>query len=129
MKNKIWLSSPHMGGGEMKYIQQAFDENWIAPLGPNVNGFEQDLVQFLKTDNQIAAISSGTAALHIALLLLDIGKGDEVLCQSLTFCGSANPINYVGAKPIFVDSEPLTWNMVASFFLYQNFRPCLQPPN
>lgn len=111
MKNKIWLSSPHMGGGEMKYIQQAFDENWIAPLGPNVNGLEADLETFLGENIYVAALSSGTAALHMALILLGVERGDEVICQSLTFSASANPIIYMGAYPIFVDSEKETWNL------------------
>ncbi len=108
---KIWLSSPHMGGHEMKYIQQAFDENWIAPLGPNVNGFEEDIENFLGEDIHVAAVSSGTAALHLALILLGVKAGDEVLCQSLTFSASANCIMYVGATPVFVDSEEDTWNI------------------
>ena len=111
MKKKIWLSSPHMGGGEMKYIQDAFDHNWIAPLGPNVNGLEKDLEDFLNEDLEVAALSSGTAAIHLSLILLGIGSGDYVICQSLTFSASANPIIYVGAKPIFVDSEIDTWNL------------------
>lgn len=111
METKIWLSSPHMGGGEMKYIQQAFDENWIAPLGPNVNGFETDLEGFLESNVHVAALSSGTAALHLALVLLDIKAGDEVICQSLTFAASANCIRYCGAVPVFIDSERDTWNM------------------
>ena len=111
MKNKIWLSSPHMGGGEMKYIQQAFDENWIAPLGPNVNALEADLETFLSENVYVAALSSGTAALHMALILLGVERGDEVICQSLTFSASANPIIYMGAYPIFVDSEKETWNL------------------
>lgn len=111
METKIWLSSPHMGGGEMKYIQQAFDENWIAPLGPNVNGFEADLEGFLESNVHVAALSSGTAALHLALVLLDVKAGDEVICQSLTFAASANCIRYCGAVPVFIDSEITTWNM------------------
>lgn len=112
MKNsKIWLSSPHMGGGEMKYIQDAFDENWIAPLGPNVNGLEHDLEEFLNEDIYVAALSSGTAAIHLSLILLDVKPGDLVICQSLTFSASANPIVYVGATPVFVDSEKDTWNL------------------
>ena len=114
MENKIWLSSPHMGGGEMKYIQQAFDENWIAPLGPNVNGLESDLEFFLGENVFVAALSSGTAALHMALILLGVERGDEVICQSLTFSASANPIIYMGAYPIFVDSEKETWNLCPS---------------
>lgn len=109
---KIWLSSPHMGGGEMKYIQEAFNENWIAPLGPNVNGLEQDIEQFLDEKGiYVAALSSGTAAIHLSLILLDVKPGDTVICQSLTFSASANPIVYVGATPVFVDSEKETWNL------------------
>lgn len=111
MNNKIWLSSPHMGGTEMKYIQDAFDENWIAPLGPNVNGLEKDMETYLGKEVHVAALSSGTAALHLALILLDIKAGDFVICQSLTFSASANPIIYVGAIPVFVDSEKETWNL------------------
>lgn len=108
---KIWLSSPHMGGTELNYIQQAFDTNWIAPLGPHVNGFEKDLEDYLGHDVSVAALSSGTAALHLALILLGVTHGDEVICQSMTFSASANPIVYQGATPIFVDSEPKTWNI------------------
>ena len=111
MDKKIWLSSPHMGGEEMKYIQAAFDENWISPLGPNVNGLEQDLERFLDANVHVAALSSGTAALHLSLILLGIKAGDYVICQSLTFSASANPIIYMGAIPIFVDSEKDTWNL------------------
>lgn len=100
-----------MGGNELKYIHEAFDSNWVAPLGPNVEGFEKDLEQFLQGDTKVACLSSGTAALHLALLLLEVKQGDEVFCQSLTFSASANPIVYVGAKPVFIDSEPNTWNM------------------
>lgn len=111
MKDKIWLSSPHMGGEELKYIQQAFDENWISPLGPNVNGFEVDLENFLKEGVHVAALTSGTSAIHLALILLNVKPGDDVLCQSLTFTASANPIVYMGANPIFIDSETDTWNI------------------
>ncbi|GAA4311525.1 DegT/DnrJ/EryC1/StrS family aminotransferase [Compostibacter hankyongensis] len=111
MLQKIWLSSPHMGGREFEYVKEAFDTNWIAPLGPNVNGFEKDLEAFLENDSKAAALSSGTASLHLALILLDVKRGDEVICQSLTFSASANPIIYQGATPIFVDSEADTWNM------------------
>lgn len=111
MSNKIWLSSPHMGGEEMKYIQKAFDENWVAPLGPNVNGLEDDLELFLGEKVHVAAVSSGSAALHLALILLGVKAGDEVLCQSLTFSASANCIRYVDAKPVFIDSEKETWNL------------------
>ena len=111
MQNKIWLSSPHMGGNEQKYVQEAFDTNWIAPLGPNVNGFEKDLEEYLGNDSKVACLSSGTAALHLALVLAGVKLNDEVLCQSMTFSASANPITYQGAKPVFVDSELNTWNM------------------
>lgn len=111
MANKIWLSSPHMGGNELKYIHEAFDANWVAPLGPNVNGFESDLEKYLKQDIKVAALSSGTAALHLALIECDVIAGDEVICQSMTFSASANPITYQGAIPVFVDSESDTWNM------------------
>ncbi|MDM1517664.1 DegT/DnrJ/EryC1/StrS family aminotransferase [Myroides odoratimimus] len=111
MKSKIWLSSPHMGGQELNYIHEAFDQNWVAPLGPNVNGFEADLEAFLKQDVQVAALSAGTAALHIGLINLGVKPGDEVICQTMTFSASANPIAYLGAKPVFVDSETETWNM------------------
>lgn len=111
MNSKIWLSSPHMGGNELKYIHEAFDENWVAPLGPNVNGLEADLESFLGENVHVAALSAGTAALHLALIVLGVKHGDEVICQSFTFSASANPITYVGAKPVFIDSEPETWNM------------------
>lgn len=111
MSDKIWLSSPHMGGSEKKYVDDAFETNWVAPLGPNVTGFEQDLENYLKSEVHIAALSSGTAALHLALILLGVGRGDEVICQSMTFSATANPIAYLGATPIFVDSEEETWNM------------------
>ena len=111
MQDKIWLSSPHMGGNELKYINEAFAENWVAPLGPNVNGFEEDLEKFLGEDSKVAVLSAGTAALHLALIECGVGHGDEVICQSMTFSASANPITYCGATPVFVDSEPETWNM------------------
>lgn len=111
MQNKIWLSSPHMGGNEQKYVNEAFEANWVAPLGPNVDGFEEDLERFLGHDTKIAALSAGTAALHLALVQCGVGYGDEVICQSMTFSASANPIAYCGATPVFVDSEPETWNM------------------
>ena len=111
MKTKIWLSSPHMGGNEQKYVNEAFESNWIAPLGPNVTGFEQDLETYLGNNVFVGALSSGTAALHLALVLLKVKAGDEVICQSMTFSASANPIVYQGAIPIFVDSERDTWNI------------------
>ncbi|MBT8304875.1 MAG: aminotransferase class I/II-fold pyridoxal phosphate-dependent enzyme [Bacteroidia bacterium] len=111
MGEKIWLSSPHMSGSEQKFIKQAFDTNWVAPLGPNVNEFENSLQEYLGKDKYVAALSSGTAAIHLGLILLDIKPGDEVICQSKTFSASANPIVYLGATPIFVDSEKDTWNL------------------
>ncbi|EJL66742.1 DegT/DnrJ/EryC1/StrS family aminotransferase [Flavobacterium sp. CF136] len=109
--SKIWLSSPHMGGAEQKYVQEAFDTNWIAPLGPNVNGFEAALENYLDHGSFVGALSSGTAAIHLGLILLGVQTGDEVICQSMTFSASANPILYQGAIPIFVDSEEQTWNL------------------
>ncbi len=111
MSNKIWLSSPHMGGNEQKYIREAFDANWIAPLGPNVDGLEEDIQRYLRQNSQVACLVSGTSALHLALILSGVKVGDEVLCQSMTFSASANPIIYQGATPIFVDSEKETWNL------------------
>lgn len=111
MNPKIWLSSPHMGDKEFEYVKEAFDTNWIAPLGPHVDGFEQDLQTYLGEQVHVAALSAGTAALHLALIQLGVQHGDEVICQSMTFSASANPIKYQGAVPIFVDSEPDTWNM------------------
>lgn len=108
---KIWLSSPHMGGTEQQYVNEAFEENWIAPLGPNVTGFETALEDYLGGNDHVACLSSGTAAIHLALLHAGVGPGDEVLCQSFTFCGTSNPIVYQGAKPVFVDSEEASWNM------------------
>ncbi len=111
MLEKIWLSSPHMGGSEQKYVQEAFDTNWVAPLGPNVNGFEQDLEEYIGENSKVACLASGTSALHLALILAGVSNGDEVLCQSMTFSASANPITYQGATPVFVDSEKDTWNI------------------
>lgn len=110
MKEKIWLSSPHMGGQEMKYIDEAFARNLVFPMGPNVTGLEDDLKIFSGTKG-CACLSSGTAALHLALINLGVDMGDEVICSSLTFSASANPIVYQRAIPIFIDSEPSTWNM------------------
>ena len=112
MNNKrIWLSLAHMGGQEQQFIQEAFDTNWVVPLGPNVDGFEKDLENYLGEHKHIVALSAGTAAIHLALIQLGVGPGDEVICQSFTFSASANPIKYLGAEPVFVDSEPETWNM------------------
>lgn len=101
----------HMSGEEQKYIKEAFDTNWVVPLGPNVNGFEADLEAFVGENKRVVALSAGTAAVHLALIACGVEAGDEVLCQSFTFCASANPITYLGAKPIFIDSEADTWNM------------------
>ena len=109
--NKILLCLAHMSGNEMKYIQEAFDTNWVVPLGPNVNAFEQDLEQLCGEGKHVVALSSGTAAIHLALVNLGVTRGDEVICQSMTFSASANPIVYQGATPVFVDSERDSWNM------------------
>jgi dTDP-4-amino-4,6-dideoxygalactose transaminase len=111
--NKIWLSSPHMGGSEEKYVAEAFASNWIAPLGANVTGFENDISQYISREVsfQSAALISGTAAIHLALRLLNIQHNDFVLVQSFTFCGTSNPVSYEGAQIVFIDSEPDTWNM------------------
>lgn len=111
MKSKIWMSSPHMSGNEQQFIDKAFSTNWIAPLGPNVTGFENDIQKYLEEDKYVAALSSGTAAIHLGLILLGVSRDDNVLCQSKTFSASANPIVYQGARPIFIDSEVDTWNM------------------
>lgn len=108
---KIWLSSPHMGGTEQNYVNEAFESNWVAPLGPNVNGFEKDLEKYIGQESYVGALSSGTAALHLGLILLGVKAGDEVICQSMTFSASANPIMYQGATPVFIDSEKETWNL------------------
>ena len=110
-QNRIYLCLAHMSGEEQKYIKEAFDTNWVVPLGPNVNGFEADLEAFVGEDKRVVALSAGTAAVHLALIACGVEAGDEVLCQSFTFCASANPITYLGAKPIFIDSEADTWNM------------------
>ncbi|MCI5979894.1 DegT/DnrJ/EryC1/StrS family aminotransferase [Sodaliphilus pleomorphus] len=112
MENKrVLLCLAHMSGNEMKYIQEAFDTNWVVPLGPNVNAFEDDLKQMCGGGKEIVALSSGTAAVHLALVALGVGRGDEVMCQSFTFCASSHPVVYQGATPVFVDSEPGSWNM------------------
>ena len=112
-RKRIHLCLPKMSenGVEQKYIQEAFDSNWVAPLGANVDGFEEDLKRFLGGEREVLCLSSGTAAVHLALLLAGVGPGDEVLVQSFTFCASANPVIYLGATPVFVDSEKDTWNM------------------
>ena len=111
MQKRIYLCLAHMSGQEQKFIQEAFDTNWVVPLGPNVNGFEEDLKRFVGEDKEVVALSSGTAAIHLALIACGVQAGDEVICQSFTFCASANPVTYVGATPVFVDSEPGSWNM------------------
>ncbi len=111
MNNFTYLCLAHMSGNEQQFIQEAFDTNWVVPLGPNVNGFEEDLKKFLESDKEVVAVSAGTAAIHLALVQLGVGADDEVICQSFTFCASANPIKYLGATPVFVDSEEDTWNM------------------
>jgi len=110
MKSKIWLSSPHIGNNELGYVNEAFTTNWIAPLGPHVNAFEEGLQNLTQTKHA-AALSSGTSAIHLALILLGVKSGDIVFCQSITFSASANPIAYQGATPVFIDSEKDTWNM------------------
>ena len=111
MHNRIYLCLAHMSGTEMKYIREAFDTNWVVPLGPNVNAFEDDLKDFVGAGKEVVALSAGTAAVHLALIACWVGPGDEVLVQSFTFCASSNPIRYLGATPVFVDSEPDSWNM------------------
>jgi dTDP-4-amino-4,6-dideoxygalactose transaminase len=110
-KSKIWLSSPHMGGTEQNYINQAFKENWVAPLGPNVQNLEIELENYLESYKNVCALSSGTAAIHLGLILLGVKTDDEVVCQSFTFSASANPIIYQNATPVFIDSELETWNL------------------
>lgn len=111
LNKRIYLCLAHMSGKEQKFIQEAFDTNWVVPLGPNVNGFENDLDNFVGENKKVVALSSGTAAIHLALLACGVGPGDEVLVQSFTFCASSNPITYLGATPVFIDSEPDSWNM------------------
>lgn len=108
---RIWLSLAHMGGHEQRFVQEAFDTNWVVPMGPNVDAFETELAAFLQSNVYVAALSAGTASLHLALIILGVKQGDEVLCQSFTFSASANPIVYQGATPVFIDSEKDTWNM------------------
>lgn len=111
MNKRIWLSLAHMSGHEQEFIKEAFDTNWVVPLGPNVDAFETALIDYLEKDRRVVALSAGTAALHLGLILLGVKPGDEVICQSFTFAASANPISYLEAKPVFVDSEKDTWNM------------------
>jgi dTDP-4-amino-4,6-dideoxygalactose transaminase len=120
-RKRIYLCLAHMSedGMEQKYVKEAFDTNWVVPLGPNVNGFEADLEKFVNTNptndtnlsKRVVALSSGTAAVHLGLLNCGVGPGDEVIVQSFTFCASSHPITYLGATPVFIDSERETWNM------------------
>ena len=110
-QKRILLCLAHMSGHEMKFIQEAFDTNWVVPLGPNVNGFEKDLEQYMGQNKRVVALSAGTAAVHLALIACGVGLGDEVIVQTFTFCASSHPITYLGATPVFVDSESETWNM------------------
>jgi dTDP-4-amino-4,6-dideoxygalactose transaminase len=110
-QSRIWLSSPHMGGNEEKFVKEAFDTNWVSPVGANINGFESDLESYLGQGSKVGVLSSGTAAIHLGLILLGVEAGDAVICQSMTFSASANPILYLGATPIFIDSELETWNL------------------
>lgn len=111
MTKRIYLCLAHMSGKEQEFIQEAFDTNWVVPLGPNVNAFEKDLETFVGENKKVVALSAGTAAIHLGLVQLGVKPGDEVICQSFTFCASANPVVYQGATPVFVDSEADTWNM------------------
>lgn len=111
MKERLFLSPPHMGGLEQVYVKEAFDSNWVAPTGPNLAMFENELATYLSEEVSVAALSSGTAAIHLALVILGVKQGDEVLCSTFTFSGSCNPIVYQGATPVFVESESDTWNM------------------
>ena len=110
-QNRILLCLCHLSGNEQKFVQEAFDTNWVVPLGPNVNGFEKDLEEFVGQNKRVVALSAGTAAVHLALLNCDVRPGDEVCVQSFTFCASSHPITYLGATPVFIDSEKDTWNM------------------
>ncbi|MDE6806667.1 MAG: aminotransferase class I/II-fold pyridoxal phosphate-dependent enzyme, partial [Muribaculaceae bacterium] len=118
MRDRILLCLAHMSGREMDFIKEAFDQNWVVPLGPNVNGFEEDLEKFInhrpgqpELHRKVVALSAGTAAVHLALVACGVGPGDEVMVQSFTFCASSHPVTYVGATPVFVDSEPDSWNI------------------
>ena len=111
MNKRIYLCLAHMSGKEQTFIQEAFDTNWVVPLGPNVNGFEEDLKHFVGNNKEVVVLSAGTAAVHLALLACGVGPRDEVIVQSFTFCASSHPVTYLGATPVFVDSEADTWNM------------------
>lgn len=114
-KDKVWISTPHLGGNEIKYIQEAMDANWVSSVGENISAFEQSLNNYLGQGKYAAALNSGTSAIHLGLIILGVQTGDEVICQSLTFVASANPILYLGATPVFVDSEQQTWNLCPVF--------------
>ena len=124
-KFRIWISPPHLSGNELDFVKDALDKNWITSAGDNVNGFEQDLEEFIGNDNTVVALNSGTSALQLALLLLGIEKGDQVICQDFTFIASINPVAYIGAEPVFVDSERDTWNMSPEY-LEQAIRSSLK---
>lgn len=111
MNKRIYLCLAHMSGKEQDFIKEAFETNWVVPLGPNVNAFEEELKHFFGFNKEVVALSAGTASLHLGLIQLEVQAGDEVICQSFTFCASANPVTYQGATPVFVDSEEDTWNM------------------
>ena len=113
---KIWLSSPHIGDAEQKYVNEAFDSNWIAPAGPHIELFEKKLSE-ISNDFNVAALSSGTAAIHLALILSGVQSNDNVICSSFTFSASANPIKYLGANPVFIDSDKENWNMCPELLL------------
>ncbi|MDR0547653.1 MAG: aminotransferase class V-fold PLP-dependent enzyme, partial [Dysgonamonadaceae bacterium] len=114
-KYRIWISPPHLSGKEIDFVKDAFEKNWVTTMGDNVTGFENDLQSFLGGENDVVALNSGTSALHLALMLLGVGKGDWVLCQDFTFAATINPVVYLEAEPVLVDSEPLTWNISPEF--------------
>ena len=115
MNKRIYLCLAHMSGKEQTFIKEAFDTNWVVPLGPNVNAFERELETFVGENKQVVTLSAGTAAVHLALLACGVSPGDEVIVQSFTFCASSHPVTYLGATPVFVDSEVVTWNMDPEF--------------
>ncbi len=121
---RIWLSPPHMGGKEIDFVRKAFEENWVAPLGPHIDGFEEDLAAYLGENKKLVALNTGTAAVHLALILAGVGKGDTVICQSFTFSASVNPVVYLGAEPVFVDSEAGTWN-ISPALLEEAIQDCI----
>jgi dTDP-4-amino-4,6-dideoxygalactose transaminase len=123
--NRIWISSPHLSGKEMDFVKDAFDKNWVTTMGDNVTGFEQDVQAYLGGTMNAVAVNSGTAALHLALILLGVGKGDTVICQDLTFAATVNPVVYQGAEPVLVDSEMQTWN-ISPVFLEQAIQDCIR---